>query len=93
LVLHFDLAEKDLTPQDLCERIAASIELPMDPLDEDDRYSSFTVLCFYLTFRNLELHTYENLNVGYRFKFNKNKFKPRATGGSAKILAIKDVCS
>jgi len=64
--------EKQVATYDLCIRSAASLELPIDPLDEDDR--------------NLDLHTYENLNLGFRLKFNKNKFKPKVVGSTVKML-------
>jgi len=67
--------EKQVATFDLCERSAASLELPIDPLDEDDR--------------NLDLHTYENLNIGFRLKFNKNKFKPKVVGSTVKMLPTK----
>lgn len=60
---------------DLCCRSAASLAIPLDPLDEDDRNS-----------RNL--YTYENLNFGFRFQFNKDKYKPKVTGASIKLIPI-----
>jgi len=67
--------EKQVATFDLCERSAVSLELPIDPLDEDDR--------------NLDLHTYENLNIGFSSKFNKNKFKPKVVGSTVKMIPTK----
>jgi len=68
----FHAEGKLIATQDLCERSAVSLELPIDPLDEDDR--------------NLDLHTYENLNLSFKLKFNKHKFKPKVTGSTMKML-------
>jgi len=73
---HFDSKSNSLATKDLCERAAFTLELPMDPLDEDDR--------------NLDMHTYENLNFGYRLKFNKDRYKPKIMGVSVKMLPVKD---
>lgn len=39
----FNKSEGDNTPIDVCERSAASVQLPIDPLDEMDRFNLLTL--------------------------------------------------
>eukprot|EP01126_Amoeba_proteus_P054891 TRINITY_DN6775_c0_g1_i2.p1 TRINITY_DN6775_c0_g1~~TRINITY_DN6775_c0_g1_i2.p1 ORF type:complete len:210 (+),score=35.79 TRINITY_DN6775_c0_g1_i2:75-704(+) len=63
---------KNSGAKDMCERVAASLELPIDPLDEEDR--------------DTKKVTYENLNFRFGIKFDPDLYEVVKAGFSARLL-------
>jgi len=70
--LIFRKKEADISHLDLFERLVASVQLPIDPLDEMDR--------------DFSQHTYENLNLKFGVKYIPHQSTPLICGVTAKII-------